>query len=86
VVRFAAGDRDDGALGVAEPGGGAGAARSRRVQGTFAFWLSRVGPVYYRTLLARQQPGTHYPERIVDAFLRGAAAATDQSLDKTSIR
>ena len=43
-----------------------------------------IGPVYYRMLLAGQQPGAHYPERIVNAFLRGAAAATDQSLDQTS--
>jgi AcrR family transcriptional regulator len=45
-----------------------------------------IGPVYYRLLLAGQQPGAHYPERIVDAFLRSATAATDPSLETSSDR
>jgi AcrR family transcriptional regulator len=32
-----------------------------------------IGPVYYRMLLAGRQPAAGYPERIVDAFLRGAS-------------
>jgi AcrR family transcriptional regulator len=45
-----------------------------------------IGPVYYRILLAGQQPSAHYPERIVDAFLRGATAVTDPSLETSSDR
>jgi AcrR family transcriptional regulator len=37
-----------------------------------------IGPVYYRMLLAGEQPGPGYAERVVDAFLRGAAATTDR--------
>jgi AcrR family transcriptional regulator len=34
-----------------------------------------IGPVYYRVLLTGQPPGRRYAERVVDAFLRGAARA-----------
>jgi AcrR family transcriptional regulator len=32
-----------------------------------------IGPVYYRMLVAGEQPAARYAERVVDAFLRGAA-------------
>lgn len=31
-----------------------------------------IGPVYYRVLVAGEQPGPQYAERVVDSFLRGA--------------
>ena len=31
-----------------------------------------IGPVYYRMLVAGEQPEARYAERVVDAFLRGA--------------
>jgi AcrR family transcriptional regulator len=34
-----------------------------------------VGPVYYRILVAGEQPGPGYAERVVDVFVRGAAPA-----------
>ena len=36
-----------------------------------------IGPVYYRILIAGEQPEAGYAERVVDVFLRGAAATTD---------
>ena len=42
-----------------------------------------IGPVYYRMLLAGQQPGAGYAERIVDTYLRGTAAATDRPSAET---
>ena len=35
-----------------------------------------IGPVYYRMLVAGEQPPGRYAERVVDAFLRGAATTT----------